>query len=119
MNQVSSAFSRRSKNLLKKPAKNNTYRSKIKIPTLYIVDGIGVNRPAIVREIPHFGLFPAFPHIWENVPHFWVYFEIPKIAENRNNFSCTETFCSKKLWENFNNSITYAERFREAQLVQW
>ena len=21
---------------------------------------IGVNRPAIVREIPHFGLFPAF-----------------------------------------------------------
>ena len=23
---------------------------------------IGVNRPAIVREIPHFGLFPAFQH---------------------------------------------------------
>ena len=23
-------------------------------------DHIGVNRPAIVREIPHFGLFPAF-----------------------------------------------------------
>ena len=23
---------------------------------------LGVNRPAIVREIPHFGLFPAFPH---------------------------------------------------------
>ena len=31
---------------------------------------IGVNRPAIVREIPHFGLFPAFPHFCENVPHF-------------------------------------------------
>ena len=28
---------------------------------------IGVNHPAIVREIPHFGLFPAF---CENVPHF-------------------------------------------------
>ena len=35
MNQVSSAFSRRSKNLLRKPAKDNTYRSTIKIPTLY------------------------------------------------------------------------------------
>ena len=35
MNQVSSAFSRRSKKLLKKTAKNNTFRSKIKIPTLY------------------------------------------------------------------------------------
>ena len=67
---------------------------------------IGVNRPAIVREIPHFGLIPAFPHFCENVPHFWLYFEITKIAENRNNFSCTETFCSKKLCENVNNSIT-------------
>ena len=36
--------------------------------------GIGVNRPAIVREIPHFGLFPAFPHFCQNVPHFWLYF---------------------------------------------
>ena len=25
-------------------------------------DIIGVNRPAIVQEIPHFGIFPAFPH---------------------------------------------------------
>ena len=25
-----------------------------------VVEVIGVNRPAIVREIPHFGLFPAF-----------------------------------------------------------
>ena len=39
---------------------------------------IGVNRPAIVREIPHFGLFPAFPHFCENVPHFWLYFEVKK-----------------------------------------
>ena len=56
---------------------------------------IGVNHPAIVREIPHFCLFPAFPHFCENVPHFWLYFEITKIAKNRNNLSCTETFCSK------------------------
>ena len=55
---------------------------------------IGVNRPAIVREIPHFCLFPAFPHFCENVPHFWLYFETTKIAENRNNVSCLETFCS-------------------------
>ena len=26
------------------------------------INNIGVNHPAIVREIPHFGLFPAFPH---------------------------------------------------------
>ena len=58
---------------------------------------IGVNRCAIVREIPHFGLFPAFPHFCENVPHFWLYFEITKIDENRNKFSCTEIFCSKQL----------------------
>ena len=44
-------------------------------------EGIGVNRPAIVREIPHFCLFPAFPHFCQNVPHFWLYFEIIKIAE--------------------------------------
>ena len=56
-----------------------------------------VNRPAIVREIQHFGLFPAFPHFCENV---LLYFEITKIAENRNNCSCTETFCLKKLYNN-------------------
>ena len=67
---------------------------------------IGVTRPAIVREIPHFGLFPAFPHFCENVPHFWLYFGITKIAENRNNCCCTEIFCSKKLSENVNNSVT-------------
>ena len=55
---------------------------------------IGVNRPAIVREMPHFGLFPAF------------YFEITKIAENCTNVSCTDTFCSKKLCENVNDSVT-------------
>ena len=37
-------------------------------------EDIGVNRPAIVREIPHFCLFPAFPHFCKNVPHFWLYF---------------------------------------------
>ena len=67
---------------------------------------IGVNRPAIVREIPHFGLFPAFPQFSENVPHFWLYFEITKIAENRSNFRCPETFCSKELCENVNDSVT-------------
>ena len=44
---------------------------------------IGVNHPAIVREIPHFDVFPAFPHsripafphFSDNVPHFWLYFE--------------------------------------------
>ena len=56
---------------------------------------IGVNRPAIVREFPRFGLFPAFSHFCENVQHFWLYIETTKIAENRNHFSCTETFCSK------------------------
>ena len=58
------------------------------------------------REIPHFGLFPASPHFRENVLHFWFYFE-KKIAESRNNFRCTDTFCSKKLCENVNDSITY------------
>ena len=60
-----------------------------------IVKIIGVNRPAIVREIPHFGVFPAFPHFRQNVPHFWFNFEITKIAENPNNLSCTDTFCSE------------------------
>ena len=36
---------------------------------------IGVNHPAIVREIPHFDVFPAFPHFFQNVPHLWLYFE--------------------------------------------
>ena len=36
---------------------------------------IDVNHPAIVREIPHFDVFPAFPHFSQNVPHFWLYFE--------------------------------------------
>ena len=38
-------------------------------------DVIDVNHPAIVREIPHFDVFPAFPHFSENVQHFWLYFE--------------------------------------------
>ena len=32
-------------------------RCQSKVPRMHC---IGVNRPAIVREIPHFGLFPAF-----------------------------------------------------------
>ena len=47
-----------------------------------------------------------FPHFRQNIPHFWVYYEITKIAENRNKFSCTETFCSKKLCENLNDTVT-------------
>ena len=56
---------------------------------------IGVNHPAIVREIPHFGLFPAFPHFLQNIPHFRRYFEITKIAENRNNFAVRRHFVPK------------------------
>ena len=67
---------------------------------------IGDNRPAIVREIPHFGIFPAFPHFCENVPNVWLYFEITKIAENRNNVSSMKIFSSKKLCENVNDSVT-------------
>ena len=48
--------------------------------SMYVREGIGVNRPAIVREIPHFGLFPAFPHFCENVPLFWLYSKYQKIA---------------------------------------
>ena len=68
---------------------------------------ICVNRPAIVREIPPFGL--NVPHFRQKVPHFWLNFEITKIVENRNNFSCrpTEIFCSKKLCENVSDSVTY------------
>ena len=50
---------------------------------------ISVNRPAIVREIQHFGLFPAF---LPEHPAFLALFRITKIAENRNNF---------KLWRHF------------------
>ena len=39
---------------------------------------IGVNRSAIVREIPHFGLIPAFTHFFQNVPHFCFFFEVKK-----------------------------------------
>ena len=67
---------------------------------------ICVKRPAIVREIPHFGLIPAFPHFFQIVPHFWLYFEVTKIAENSNTFSCTETLCSKKVYENVSDSVT-------------
>ena len=69
-------------------------------------DPIRVNRPAIVREIPHFGLFSAFPHFRQNVPHFWLYFEITQIVENLNNVSCAETFCPKKLCRNVSDSVT-------------
>ena len=41
----------------------------------YLTKFIGVNHPAIVREIPHFYVFPAFPHFSQNVPNFWLYFE--------------------------------------------
>ena len=73
---------------------------------IIIMFPIGVNCPAIVREIPHFGSIPAFQHLFKNVPHFWLYFEVTKIAENRNHFSCTETFCSKKLCQNVSVGIT-------------
>ena len=40
--------------------KNNL--AMFKIPSRQHV--VGVNRPPIVREIPHFSLFPAFPHFF-------------------------------------------------------
>ena len=88
------------------PLSFNTGRS-IHVNSTFVYPNypIGVNRPAIMREIPHFGLFPTFPHFCENVPHFWLYFEITKISENCTNFSCTETFCSKKRSNNINDSI--------------
>ena len=39
-------------------------------PTTKHNTSIGVNRPTIMQEIPHFALFPAIPHVCENVPHF-------------------------------------------------
>ena len=44
-------------------------------------NGIGVKHPAIVREIPHFGVFPAFPHFCKKVPHFWLNFERKNISK--------------------------------------
>ena len=73
------------------------------MPTCHL---IGVNHPAIVREIPHFGLFPAYPHFCENVRISGLILKMEKIAENRNNFRCTDTFCSKKLCENVIGSVT-------------
>ena len=67
------------------------------------VSVIGVNRPAIVWEITHFGSFPAF---LRESPAFRALFRNKKIDENRNNFSSTETFCLKKLSENVNDSVT-------------
>ena len=64
---------------------------------------IGVNRPAIVQEIPHFGLFPAFS---PERPALMDLFRNKKIAENRNNYSCTETFCSKNLCKNISDNVT-------------
>ena len=46
---------------------------------------IGVNCPAIVREIPHVDVFPAFSHFPENIPHFWLYIE-KTLPETRDNF---------------------------------
>ena len=38
-------------------------------------DNIGVYHPAIVWELPHVDVFPAFQHFSENVPNCWLYFE--------------------------------------------
>ena len=90
------------------PGTNDMHRhiNDIKRSSSGAVIPIGVNRPAIVREIPHVGFFPAFPHFCKNVPHFWLYFETTKIGENRNNFRCMEILSSKKLFENVNDSVT-------------
>ena len=62
---------------------------------------IGVHRPAIVRDNPAF-ILHYFPHsriFYFATPCRISGFISKKIAENRNNFSCTDTFCSKKLCE--------------------
>ena len=46
---------------------------------------IGVNRPAILREILHFGLFPVF---LRERPAFLALFQNIKNCKNRNNFRC-------------------------------
>ena len=69
---------------------SNSGQAWLKTRHKSILKHIGVNRPAIVREIPHFGLFPVF---LREHPAFLALFRNKKIAENRNNFSCTETFC--------------------------
>ena len=68
-----------------------------------IVEACGVNHPSIVRETSHFGLFPAF---FPERPAFLALFRINKINENRTNFTCPETFCSKKLCGNVSDSVT-------------
>ena len=42
----------------------------LKIDELLPYKCIGVNHPAIVREIPQIWYFPAFPHFFQNIPHF-------------------------------------------------
>ena len=54
---------------------------------------IGVNHPAIVREIPHFDVFPAFPHFSQNVPHFWLYFEKQIFLQIVIIFGARKKFC--------------------------
>ena len=48
---------------------------------------LGVNRPAIMRDIQHFVLFPAILHFCENVPHLGIYFEKEKIRWKSRSFS--------------------------------
>ena len=50
---------------------------------------MGVNSPAIVREITHVVFLLPFPQFCENVPHFVLDFE-KKPTENRNNFQHRE-----------------------------
>ena len=46
---------------------------RLKWHRTHVCTVIGVNRPAIVREIPHSVFLPAFPHFCENVSHFLLY----------------------------------------------
>ena len=60
---------------------------------------IGVDRPAIVLDNPAFWISSHIPAFLRDRAAFLALLGNKKIAENRNNFSCTETFCSKKLCE--------------------
>ena len=61
-------------------------------------EDIGVNRPAIVWESPHFAFFPTFHNFWKNLPHFEHY--LNKFGENHDHFCDARTFWAQKLCEN-------------------
>ena len=68
---------------------------------------IGVNHPAIVREIPHFAFLPAFPHFCENVLHFFILYFRKKSnsLEIVIIFSSTKIYCEQSLCKNARGAL--------------